>query len=165
MKLYRILLKFEVNRKILSKFGREKFTVEEIKIMEEEFDRILSKASEENNGILSSYWKEKTNTLLNRCVKYKKSMLFYIHDFSVPYDNNFMKRALRMKKGKTKVSGGFRSSKSGEKFGNIMSIIKTTRLRNLNPLTCIKEIYQASLYLSSFLVKKLVNILYLLIED
>lgn len=142
MKLYRLLLKFEVNRKILSKFGREKFTVEEIKIMEDEFDSILSRASEENNAILSSYWKEKTNTLLNRCVKYKKSMLFYIHDFSVPYDNNFIERALRMIKGKTKVSGGFRSSKGGERFGNIMSIIKTARLRNLNPLTCIKEIYQ-----------------------
>ena len=55
MKLYRLLLKFEVNRKILSKFGREKFNVEEIKIMEEEFDSILSKASEENNGMLSFY--------------------------------------------------------------------------------------------------------------
>lgn len=40
-----------------------------------------------------------------------------------------------MIKGKTKVSGGFRSSKG--------SIIKTARLRNLNPLTCIKEIYQS----------------------
>ena len=142
MELYRLLLKYEVNRKILSKFGRQKFTDEEIKIMEDEFDRILSRASEENNGILSSYWKEKANTLLNRCKKYKKSMLFYIHDFSVPYDNNFMERALRMIKGKTKVSGGFRSSRGGERFGNIMSIIKTARLRKLNPLTCIKEIYQ-----------------------
>lgn len=142
MELYRLLLKFEVNRKILSKFGRRKFTDEEIKIMEDEFDRILSRALEENNGILSSYWKEKANTLLNRCKKYKKSMLFYIHDFSVPYDNNFMERALRMIKEKTKISGGFRSHKGGERFGNIMNTIKTAKLRKLNPLTCIKEIYQ-----------------------
>lgn len=74
MELYRLLLKFEVNRKILSKFGRKEFTLEEIKIMEDEFDSILSRAVEENNGILSSYWKEKTNTLLNRCIKYKKSI-------------------------------------------------------------------------------------------
>ena len=33
MELYRLLLKFEVNRKILSKFGRKEFTLEEIKIM------------------------------------------------------------------------------------------------------------------------------------
>ena len=70
--------------------GREKFTVEEIKIMEDEFDSILSGVLEENNAILSSCWKEKTDTLLKRCIKYKAGLLFYIHDFSVPYDNNFM---------------------------------------------------------------------------
>lgn len=142
MELYRLLLKFEVNRKIISKFGRKEFTFEEIKIMEDEFDSILSRAAEENNDILSSYWKEKTNTLLNRCVKYKKSMLFYIYDFSIPYDNNFMERALRMIKGKTKVSGGFRSEKGAIRFGKIMSIIKTARLRNLNPFECIKAIFE-----------------------
>ena len=142
MELYRLLLKFEVNRKILSKFGRKEFTFEEIKIMEDEFDSILSRAAEENNDILSSYWKEKTNTLLNRCIKYKKSMLFYIYDFSIPYDNNFMERSLRMIKGKTKVSGGFRSEKGAIRFGKIMSIIKTARLRNLNPFDCIKAIFE-----------------------
>ena len=69
---------------------REKFTVEEIKIMEDEFDSILSGVLEENNAILSSCWKEKTDTLLKRCIKYKAGLLFYIHDFSAPYDNNFM---------------------------------------------------------------------------
>ena len=44
---------------------------------------------------MSSYWKEKTDTLLKRCIKYKASLLFYIHDFSIPYDNNFIERALR----------------------------------------------------------------------
>ena len=86
--------------------------------------------------------KKKTNTLLNRCIKYKKSMLFYIYDFSIPYDNNFMERSLRMIKGKTKVSGGFRSEKGAIRFGKIMSIIKTARLRNLNPFDCIKAIFE-----------------------
>ncbi len=101
MELYRLLLKFEVNRKILSKFGRKEFTFEEIKIMEDEFDSILSKAAE-NDGILSSYWKEKTTTLLNRCVKYKKSMLFYIYDFTIPYDNNFNRKSLKNAKRENK---------------------------------------------------------------
>ena len=55
-----------------------------------------------------------------------------------------MERCLRIIKGKTKISGGFRSKKGGERFGNIMSIIKTAKLRKLNPLTCIKEIYQGN---------------------
>ena len=142
MELYRLLLKFEVNRKILSKFGRNEFTLEEIEKMEQEFDDILSRAKGENENILSSYWKEKADTLLNRCIKYKKSMLFYLHDFTVPYDNNFMERALRMIKGKTKVSGGFRSENGAIRFGKTMSIIKTARLRKLNPFDCIKAIFE-----------------------
>lgn len=142
IELYRLLLKFEVNRKILSKFGRKEFTEEEIEIMEKEFDNILSRAKKENEYILSTYWKEKCNTLLNRCIKYKKNMLFYIHDFTVPYDNNFIERALRMIKGKTKVSGGFRSKNGAIRFGKIMSIIKTAKLRKMNPFECIKAIFE-----------------------
>lgn len=142
IELYRLLLKFEVNRKIISKFGREKFTEEEIEIMEKEFDNILSRAKKENEYILSTYWKEKCNTLLNRCIKYKKNMLFYIHDFTVPYDNNFIERALRMIKGKTKVSGGFRSKNGAIRFGKTMSIIKTAKLRKMDPFECIKAIFE-----------------------
>ena len=45
-----------------------------------------------------------------------------------------------MIKSKTKVSGGFRSEKGGRRFGRIISIIKTAKLRNLNPFECIKSI-------------------------
>lgn len=138
--LYNLLLKFERNRKILIKFGVNKFNQEEIKLMEEDYDKILNIAKEENELIPSSYWKEKANTLLNRCIKYKKQTLFYIYDFTIDYDNNFIERALRMIKGKTKVSGGFRSYKGGVRFGNIMSIIKTSKLRNINPFKSIQDI-------------------------
>ena len=49
-------------------------------------------------------------------------------------------RALRMIKGKTKVSGGFRSYNGGVRFGNIMSIIKTSKLRGINPFNSIQDI-------------------------
>ncbi len=140
MNLYNLLLKFERNRKILIKYNVKKFKEEEIKQMEEEYDSILKIAKEENELITSTYWKDKATTLLNRCIKYKKQMLFYIHDFTIDYDNNFMERALRMIKGKTKVSGGFRSYDGGIRFGNIMSIIKTSKLRNINPFNSIQDI-------------------------
>lgn len=111
-------------------------------MIEEEYDEILKIGEEQNKEISSTYWKEKEGTLLRRLKKYKNTTLFFIYDFDIPYDNNFMERALRMIKGKTKVSGGFRSSKGGERFGRIMSIIKTAKLRKLNPLSCIKQIYQ-----------------------
>lgn len=140
MSLYNLLLKFERDRKILIKFGMNKFNQDEIKLMEEDYDKILKIAKDENELISSSYWKEKANTLLNRCIKYKKQMLFYIYDFTIDYDNNFMERALRMIKGKTKISGGFRSYNGGVRFGNIMSIIKTSKLRGINPFNSIQDI-------------------------
>jgi len=142
MTFYRFLLKLDRERKILSKFGRIGFTKEEISLIEKEYDEILEIAEVQNKEILSTYWKEKEETLLRRFKKYKNILLFFIHDFTIPSENNFMERCLRMIKGKTKVSRCFRSSKGGERFGNTMSIIKTAKLRELNPLTCIKEIYQ-----------------------
>ena len=138
--IFKLLLKNERNRKILSKFGREKFTKEEIKLIEQEYDDILNQGIIENNEIYSTYWQEKSNTLLKRLKKYKSTILFYIHDFSIPYDNNFMERTLRMVKGKTKISCGFRSTEGAIRFGNTMSIIKTARLRKVNVFSCIKSI-------------------------
>ena len=142
MNFYSLLLKLDRERKILLKFNKTNFTKEEINLIEKEYDEILETAEIQNREISSTYWKEKANTLLKRFKKYKNIILFFIHDFTIPCENNFMERCLRMIKGKTKVSGGFRSNKGGERFGNIMSIIKTAKLRKLNPLTCIKEIYQ-----------------------
>lgn len=142
MDLYHFLLKLERQRKILIKFGKNSFTEEEIKAIENEYDKILETAKEQNQTISSTYWKDKENTLLNRLIKHKNTTLFFIHDFEIPYDNNHMERLLRMIKGKTKVSGGFRSTKGGERFGKMMSIIKTAKLRKLNPLDCITKIYE-----------------------
>lgn len=142
MMFYRFLLKLDKERKILLKFNKTSFSKEEIHLIEKEYGEILDTAEIQNKKISSSYWKKKANTLLKRFKKYKNTILFFIHDFTIPCENNFMERCLRMIKGKTKISGGFRSNKGGERFGNIMSIIKTAKLRNLNPLSCIREIYQ-----------------------
>ena len=96
---------------------------------------ILELAKVENEFIPYIYWKKN-----NKYVKYKKEMLFYIYNFTIPYDNNFMERALKMIKSKTKISGGFRSDNRGLRFGNIMSIIKTSKLRNINLISSIINI-------------------------
>lgn len=58
-----------------------------------------------------------------------------------------------MIKEKTRVSGGFRSSRGGERFGYIMSIIKTAELRKLNPLDCIQQIFKGNVLFVYFCVK------------
>ena len=140
--IYKFLLRIEYNRKILAKFGKKEFNKKEIKLIEQEYDDILNNGILENKEVSSKYWQEKANTLLKRLKKYKKQILFYIYDFSISYDNNFMERALRMIKGKTKVSGGFRSTEGAIRFGNIMSIIKTARFRKINVFNSIRLILQ-----------------------
>ena len=140
MSLYRLLLKFERNRQILKKYDAKEFSASDISSMKKEYDDIIELGKEENRYITSTYWREKAETLLKRCIDYKEQMLFFLHDFSIPYDNNFIERALRMIKGKIKISGGFRSYLGGVRFGNIMSVIKTSKLRNINPFTSITSI-------------------------
>ncbi len=141
IRLYEFLLRCERTRKMAILFGMEKFRKTDLKNFEKEYDDILEIGKQENTNVSSTYWKDKENALLNRLIKYKDCVLFYIHDFSIPYDNNFMERCLRMIKGKTKMSGGFRSTRGGERFGYIMSIIKTAKLRKLNLLKCVKQIF------------------------
>ena len=50
-----------------------------------------------------------------------------------------------MIKGKTKVSGGFRSKRGGERFGNIMSIIKTSKLRKQDVYKSIGQIFEGKI--------------------
>lgn len=142
MKLYEFLLRCERTRRFAVLYGLEKFEKIDLENIEKEYDEILELGKQENASISSTYWKEKEEALLKRLIKYKGSVLFYLYDFSIPYDNNFMERALRMIKGKTKISGGFRSTRGGERFGYTMSVIKTAKLRKLDPLNCIKQIFK-----------------------
>ena len=59
----------------------------------------------------------------------------------IPYDT-IIKKDKTLLKGKTKVSGGFRSKNGAIRFGKIMSIIKTAKLRKMNPFECIKAIFE-----------------------
>ena len=140
--IFEFLLEIETKRKELIKNGKNEFTESEIELIEKKYDNILEEGKIQNRKIKSKYWKEKTISLLNRLIKFKNNVLFYIHDFSIPYDNNFMERALRMIKGKTKMSGGFRSQEGAIRFGNTMSIIKTAKLRKINSFYCIKSVFE-----------------------
>lgn len=140
MQMYRLLLKCKRNRDILKNYGKTCFDEEEIQVIYDDYDAIVKLAEEENKFIPSKFWRKEANKLLKRCIKHKEHLLCYIHDFNIPSDNNFMERALRAVKGKTKVSGGFRSEKGGKRFGNAMSIIKTSKLRKIVPFKAITTI-------------------------
>ena len=129
-------------RKLAIKFGKNSFEIHEIQLYEEIYDKILEKALIENQNIASSYYRDKAEKLRRRLAKYKDNQLYFLKDFSVPFDNNAMERDLRMIKGKTKISGGFRSIEGARLFADAMSIIKTSIKRKINPMQSIRDIFE-----------------------
>ena len=140
--MYDLIFRMNNTRKIAMSYGLDKFDREKINEYETEYDNILKLAKEENKNIHSSYYKtKKAIPLYNRLKKYKKNHLYFIKDFSVPFDDNLSEQDLRIFKNKTKISGGFRSMKGAQSYVDALSIIKTSVKRDINPFDSIKAIF------------------------
>jgi transposase len=61
-----------------------------------------------------------------RLRKHHASILVFLENEKVPFDNNASERGVRNIKVKTKVSGGFRTFNGAERFAKIRSVIDTT---------------------------------------
>lgn len=141
--MYDLIFRMNNTRKIASLYGLNKFEKEKIQEYRDEYDKILELAKEENKKIKSSYYRvKKAKPLYNRLIKYKQNHLYFIEDFSIPFDDNLSERDLRIFKNKTKISGGFRSMEVAKCFVNTLSIIKTSIKKDINPFDSINDIFE-----------------------
>jgi len=105
---------------------------ENISAIEEQLDKLL--------GITVNPTHKEAVTFQKRLLKYRDSILTFLHYHKVPPDNNGSERAVRNIKVKQKISGQFKSTRGADDFCVIRSVIDTLIKRSENVLQNLTHI-------------------------
>ena len=76
--------------------------------------------------------------------KYSHNHLLFLHDFSVPFDDNISERDLRKAKNRQNMAGGFRKESGSEMYCSIMTVIETLKKRKMGIIENIKMLFMGT---------------------
>jgi transposase len=82
--------------------------------------------------------------LLNRLQRSSTSVLAFMYDFSVPFDNNQAERDIRMMKVKQKISGCFRTPLGADAFCRIRGYISTLRKQGYDIMVALQSVFNGN---------------------
>jgi len=86
----------------------------------------------------------KARNLLDRFRDHPDSILAFMRDFAIPFDNNQSERDLRMMKLRQKISGTFRSFEALVNFCRIRGYVSTARKNGVNALDALQRVFLGS---------------------
>lgn len=131
-------------RKELMEQGITGFPEEKLAEYEQKYQALIIKGRTENKKTFHCYAKSEEKALLNRLEKYSRNHLLFLHDFSVPFENNISERDLRKAKNRQKMAGGFRKESGHQMYCSILTIIETLKRRNLGIIENIRQLFMGA---------------------
>lgn len=143
-KMAELFRRMNRERKELIKAGITSFHAAAIGSFEREYASLIEKGRKENKTTARRYAKKDEKTLLNRLEKYGRNHLLFLHNFSVPFDDNISERDLRKAKNRQKMAGGFRKDSGHEMYCNILTIIETLKKRKMGTIENIKKLFMGT---------------------
>lgn len=131
-------------RKKLTEQGLDAMPARMIADYEEKYFSILKQGHAENKTTTHKYAKRDEAALLGRMEKYSHNHLLFLHDFSIPFDDNISERDLRKAKNRQKMAGGFRKASGHEMYCSIMTVIETLKKRDMEMIENLKKIFMGT---------------------
>lgn len=139
-----LLSEMNQERKGLQERGIPCFREEIITGYEKKYEELIAKGREENRQTRHRYAQKEEKALLNRMEKYSHNHLLFLHDFSVPFDNNMSERDLRKVKNREKMAGGFRKESGNEMYCAILTVIETLKRRKMGLIENLKKLFMGT---------------------
>ena len=134
------------DRKKYEESKYDKFPQDYIDNFDEQFENILLEAINENKTKPKTHYDSKEIALTNRILEYKNNYFLWMHDFSLPYDNNLSERSLRSTKSKMKIAGQFRNIEYAKYYADIKTYIETCYRNRINPTEALIRLMEDNPY-------------------
>jgi transposase len=149
----RLLLEIKAAVSVASESGKTRLVLRQEKVFLGRYDQIMAEAGKLYPPLKRKKYRSKTRRprespiagaarkLVNRLNAKRDQVLFFMRDFSVPFDNNQAERDLRMLKVKQKISGCFRTEKGAAEFCQMRSYVSTMKKQGHGIMEAIKSMY------------------------
>jgi transposase len=154
-----LLLKIKTKVEAAKEKGQTSLSVRQRNLFHKAYDQLITQGLRANPppnekdrkpGQRGRLKQTPARNLLLRLREHKASVLAFMDDFNVPFDNNQAERDLRMMKVKQKVSGGFRSIAGAQNFCQIRGYLSTARKNGVKALAALRLAFAGSPFLPDF---------------